>query len=468
MPREARWERVLTQLQRLAAAAQRIDIAGRIEALAVERERPLYVAVIGEFNAGKSTFLNALLGVDVAPTGVRPTTACLHWVAWAPDPFARVVVRGARDRVVMHSELKRALAELEASGASVDRVYIYAPIERLKRIEVLDTPGFNAPDASHGEQARRGVDEAHVALWLFDAGSPLKHSEREVLDPIARAGVPIQVLLNKKDRLKPGDLERVMEYLTSALGEIGLSSALLGEPVAMSARLALQGRLGDADALAASGWAEVERLLTEELVGNRDELRERALRRKARRIAVELVAALEEAAQRHQREAELMRDRQRRLRDQAAALAGKAGGRQRETLREQLAQALDRARVLLDDDMQPIAALPPERHADPAIASYRIDRTVARFAPAACQAIAETCHDDTVAATIEDPLRAVIAGAASVRSELSWSPALLGALAEALLRVAERALSSAAHDDSAGAHDDPALRRARALAAALA
>src|SRR6185312_8625251 len=116
-----------------ARALDQLDRLGRVEALAVERERPLRVAVVGEFNAGKSTFLNALLGEDVAPTGVLPTTATLHWVAWAPDPFARVVVKDAPDRVVPHAELKATLTALR--DTKVDRVYIYAPLERLKRVE---------------------------------------------------------------------------------------------------------------------------------------------------------------------------------------------------------------------------------------------------------------------------------------------------------------------------------------------
>src|SRR4029078_9906082 len=99
----------------------RLDVLGRIEALAVERERPLRVAIVGEFNAGKSHFIHALLGEDRAPTGVLPTTATLHWVAWAPDAFARVVVPGSPDRVVSHAALKGTLKALAGEGQKVDR-----------------------------------------------------------------------------------------------------------------------------------------------------------------------------------------------------------------------------------------------------------------------------------------------------------------------------------------------------------
>ncbi|RLB45097.1 MAG: hypothetical protein DRI90_28820, partial [Deltaproteobacteria bacterium] len=112
----AAWSDVLGELRNAATTLDRLELIGPIEALAVERQRPLFVAVLGEFNAGKSTLLNALLGTDVAPTGIRPTTASLHWVAWAPDPFARVVVRGGSDRVVPHDELKQTLEQLYDAG----------------------------------------------------------------------------------------------------------------------------------------------------------------------------------------------------------------------------------------------------------------------------------------------------------------------------------------------------------------
>src|SRR5690606_38787831 len=55
---EARWDAILRELRRAATALSREDLVGPIEALAVERQRPLFVAVLGEFNAGKSTLLN--------------------------------------------------------------------------------------------------------------------------------------------------------------------------------------------------------------------------------------------------------------------------------------------------------------------------------------------------------------------------------------------------------------------------
>ncbi|WP_437987035.1 dynamin family protein [Sorangium sp. So ce117] len=369
----AAWGDVLRELARTAKLLDRLDLLAAIEALAVERERPLRAAVVGEFNAGKSTFLNALLGEDVAPTGVLPTTATLHWVAWAPDPFARVVVRGGQDRVVPHAALKDTLRALAAAGDKVARVFIYAPIERLKRVEILDTPGFNAPDPDHIAEARRAFDEAHVAIWLLDAPQAMKESERRVLSEISALGVPVQILANKADRLKPDALETVLAHVRDSLAASAITS--LTPPIAFSARLSLKGRLGDEAALAASGWAEVEALFAEQIVDASDALRERALRRKAGRIAAELAQAASARAAEDREAGRRARAEADRLRASAAYLR-----RERRALAAAIDKALEPARRELASDLRPIAALPEERkRTDASVRAYVQERLVARL-----------------------------------------------------------------------------------------
>ncbi|MGK3983222.1 dynamin family protein [Sorangium sp. So ce136] len=385
-PRPAAWSDVLRELARTAKLLDRLDLLAATEALAVERERPLRAAVVGEFNAGKSTFLNALLGEDVAPTGVLPTTATLHWVAWAPDPFARIVVRGGQDRVVPHAALKDTLRALAADGSKVSRVFIYAPIERLKRVEILDTPGFNAPDPDHIAEARRAFDEAHVAIWLLDAPQAMKESERRVLSEISALGVPVQILANKADRLKPDALETVLAHVRDSLAASAITS--LTPPIAFSARLSLRGRLGDEAALAASGWAEVEALFAEQIVDASDALRERALRRKAGRIAAELAQAASARAAEDREAGRRARAEADRLRASAAYLR-----RERRTIAAAIDKALEPARRELAADLRPIAALPEERkRTDAGVRAYVQERLVTRLSWPLSVEIARAAH----------------------------------------------------------------------------
>lgn len=402
-----RWPELLQELQHVAKSLDRLNLASAVEALAVERERPLRVAVVGEFNAGKSTFLNALLGEDVAPTGVLPTTATLHWVAWAPDPFARIVVRGSQDRVVSHEALKATLKALAAEGSKVERVFIYAPIERLKRVEILDTPGFNAPDPDHRTRARLAFDEAHVAIWLLDATGPMKESERAVLSEICALGVPVQILVNKADRLSAGDLEIVLGHIRESLEatKIGSYSA----PIAFSARLSLKGRLGDEAALAASGWAAVEALFTERIVDSSDALREKALRRKARRIADELSTLSAAKAGEDRAAAQAFRERREALRTAAALLL-----RERRAAGRDVERALEAARRELAADLRPIAEVSDGRQAsDAGLVAYAEERFAARLTDAAAGAIGRIAKLSAPPASAARAVRSVLMGAAA-------------------------------------------------------
>ena len=241
------------------------QVAARLGDLAAERSRPLRLAVVGEFNAGKSTFINALIGADIAPTGVLPTTATLHHLRWGPDSFAKILfVPGHEpaERIVALADLRPTLRTLDPEGLA--RVEIRMPLSALVQVEILDTPGFNAPDPRHTESARAAFNEADIAIWLFDATQAMKQTERAVLEEAQRAKVPLQMLLNKADRLGPEAMTRVMVAVTQALSETRIES--WGPPLALSAKLALAGKLGDPAALASSGWPAVERLLGEQIV----------------------------------------------------------------------------------------------------------------------------------------------------------------------------------------------------------
>jgi ribosome biogenesis GTPase A len=79
-----------TQLAEVADAVGMVTLArdirtSRIPKLEAER---FHLVVLGEFNHGKSTFVNALLGADILPTGITPTTASINHVIHAPAPSA--------------------------------------------------------------------------------------------------------------------------------------------------------------------------------------------------------------------------------------------------------------------------------------------------------------------------------------------------------------------------------------------
>lgn len=423
------WQIPLQSLRQAAAQLGQPTVLAHLERLAADLDRPLSLAVIGEFNAGKSTFLNALLGAEVAPMGVRPTTACLHRLAWAPDAFVRILTASESDRVVGHEQLRPTLKELEAQGCLVEQVFIYAPIEALRRAEILDTPGFNASDKSHARRARAGIEQADVALWLLDATSPLKNSERQVLESLGKSGVPLVVLVNKADRLDSTQLGKVMGYVKSALKEVAVRSII--EPIAFSARDALRRRTQDPQHASDDTMAQVENLLRQQVVDRQKHWRYMTMRRALKVHASQLASAL---ASRAKDEEERRLDTIQKARETTAAaneLLSQPEARSR--LCEAVLDALAEPLRALRDDLAPLAAVLETEQQDPEVQSYRIQCTQERLVPA----IAEVLHekfslDHKQSRELRAHLRSSLGGSAALKNARLAGEDLLWALEAAL------------------------------------
>ncbi|MCL2722948.1 MAG: dynamin family protein [Polyangiaceae bacterium] len=446
----SRWTELLTRLDRHARALHAIDGLAKIAELAVERSRPVRLAIVGEFNAGKSTFINAVMGADVAPTGVLPTTATLHHLRYAPNPFARIKFHDAgadtRERIVPSSELRTTLKAIDT--ATVERVEILMPIASLTRVEILDTPGFNAPDPKHTEAARSAFEQADALVWLFDAAQPLKQTERLILEEAKAQNLPVQILVNKADRLGRDDLARVMRSVSESLDDVGLRS--WSPPIALSARLALAGKLGDANALAESGWAAVQTLLDEQIVGRSDELKERGQRRRAARVTREL-------RHRAQNIAETERsaiDASKRL---AHDLAQRAGELERES--EQVAQRIAGAMAAAanewksDLDVVVTGRDRAQAESDPILVRYQVERAVTRIAkPLASVLASVACRGATeVAGASEVDLLPLSRAIVRTFAAAGGQPETIGSLGRsAALSLSEHLLDLAAAPPAEG------------------
>jgi cellulose synthase operon protein C len=457
----ANWPALLQRLDVHARALADLESVAAVADLSAERSRPVRLAIVGEFNAGKSTFINALIGADIAPTGVLPTTASLHHLRWAPDRYARVsfaVGHEPPERIVTLDDLRPTLKTLDAT--SIRRVELLMPLPFLLRVEILDTPGFNAPDARHTLVARSAFEEADAALWVLDATQALKQSERAILEEARRAKIPVLMLVNKADRLTVEEVSQVLTAVVEALAETGLPS--LAPPLAFSARKALAGKLGDARALEESGWGPAQSLLDERIVARSDELKERSLRRRALRIVTRLASQAEAGAARQRTE------------DQAAAAQARAVGqaaarveRDAEAIATHLAKSLEQVTQAWASDLE-LVFVGRDRssaEADPVLARYRVDRAVASLAPPLSRALASLVLDSLSPAELAPFARSLVRAAAS--SSRPEPEALLPPLARAAVATLVEQLFARSVATPRASQAEGLLRELDAIRAAL-
>jgi len=192
-------------------------------------DRPLCVAVMGEFNAGKSSFVNALVGADIAPVGVTPTTATLNVFRHGP-PSGRAIFLDGRVEDIPGQDLPGFLREIadevtprsedagEGRASELARTEIFAPVDVLRAVEIVDTPGLNALRPAHERLARAFLEEADALIWLFAVDQAAKASERDVLASAHAARKKIVGVVSKADRADEVELASVVRHIASSLG----------------------------------------------------------------------------------------------------------------------------------------------------------------------------------------------------------------------------------------------------------
>jgi len=137
------------------------------------------LVVVGEFNSGKSTVINALLGKKLLEEGVTPTTTEIQ---------------------ILHYN--------ETQGRTVvnDRQSVLTfPVEFLKDMTIVDTPGTNAIVREHEALTSQFVPRSDLVLFITSADRPFTESERIFLQHISAWGKKVVFVVNKIDILQTED-----------------------------------------------------------------------------------------------------------------------------------------------------------------------------------------------------------------------------------------------------------------------
>jgi small GTP-binding protein len=232
--------RAMTQIGELAGAAgneslKRILIEERLPRLEEER---FNLVVLGEFNHGKTTFVNALLGKTVLPVGVTPTTAAIHHLVWGDQPEAQVVRADGERHDLSLDQLKQFAVDGQSDAPRF--IEVKYPFDILQeRVVLVDTPGVNDLNHQRAEITYSYIPRADAVIFLLDAGQILKESERIFIEErlLKQSRDKIFFVVNKMDLLTEPEREEALAYARQHL------SGLVPDPTvfAVSSTMALMG-----------------------------------------------------------------------------------------------------------------------------------------------------------------------------------------------------------------------------------
>ena len=256
---------VLASLREVAELADGTGAKSLSERLRGDRiprleEERFHLVVLGEFNHGKTTFVNALLGAPVLPTGVTPTTAVIHHVVHGASPHATAVSAGGEHDVPVEQ-----VADYVVGGKAQEEEVRYLQIDYPAAIleggvVLVDTPGVNDLNSQRAEITYSYLPKADAILFLLDAGQILKESERAFIANklLAQSRDKVIFIINKIDLLDDEEKEQALAYARTHLAK------LLPDPrvFTISAEKALEGDLEGSGLNVLT--AELRRFLTDE------------------------------------------------------------------------------------------------------------------------------------------------------------------------------------------------------------
>lgn len=206
------------------------------------------MVVVGEFNSGKSAFINSLLGGRFVQEGILPTTDNVCKISFGP-----------------HEEVSR--------NANLGYMQLKVPVPWLKDVNVVDTPGTNAlAELGHQAITERFLPQSDLVVFVTSAERPLTESERQIIKKIKEWKRKMVVVVNKADLFQSEqEKAQVLEYVRSNLEDIWPGNDLIMYGV--SARQAQLAKLKSVDSdsdeweriWAASNLGAVERYVFQSL-----------------------------------------------------------------------------------------------------------------------------------------------------------------------------------------------------------
>lgn len=223
------------------------------------------LVVVGRFNRGKTSLMNALLGSDRLPTGILPLTSVITTVTYGTTERVLIKFRDTRlDSEITLDALPGYITQQHNPGnvRRVETAEVQLPEEILRRgFHIIDTPGLGSHIAENTRTTEQFLPEADAFVLVTSYESPVSEEELAVLNTASTSFRRVFVVLNKQDTVSIADRQAVQHYVRERL-----RSVFGGECPALFSVSATDGlhakREGDSARLVESGIAALEIALT--------------------------------------------------------------------------------------------------------------------------------------------------------------------------------------------------------------
>jgi GTPase SAR1 family protein len=177
------------------------------------------ITVVGEFSAGKSTFLNALMKDRYLPSFSKETTATVNFLRSIKEsptekPMIRINYRDKHQETDENVTLKTIEQYVSTNGDNVAQkissveLFLDSPFLN-DGVTLVDSPGLNGIKDGHEAITNQQIKESHAVIYMFSAAQPGSNSDFKVLGNLLKSCNTLFIVLNKIDEIKETEKETV-------------------------------------------------------------------------------------------------------------------------------------------------------------------------------------------------------------------------------------------------------------------
>lgn len=205
---------------------------------------PMEVAITGQFSAGKSTFLNALLSRNILPTGITPVTSKVNFINYGEEYKLKITYKSGAEEYHSIENIAAFTDQRQKDMDEIKYLTLYAPMDVLKDISFVDTPGLNSQSQSDTDTTKRVLRDVGGIIWLTLIDNAGKQSEAKILEEyMSHFKNKSLCVLNQKDKFTPEQVDTTVKYIQEKF------SQFFAQVTPISAKMALEARALHQDVL---------------------------------------------------------------------------------------------------------------------------------------------------------------------------------------------------------------------------
>lgn len=188
-----------------------------------EQNHYLDFAVLGQFKAGKSTFINSLVGRDYLPVGPIPVTSVITRLRYGLQEKAFATFLNGSCQEVDIKDIEQYVSE---SGNPENRkkvllVDIETPVlAKIKDVRLVDTPGIGSVWRRNTETTIGWFPETGGVLFLISAERPISEGELSFLQEVYRYSPEIAIVITKIDLFGEAKIKEIESFTAEVLRRI--------------------------------------------------------------------------------------------------------------------------------------------------------------------------------------------------------------------------------------------------------